>query len=86
MTVVYLLTQTETLIANGQDYRYDRHIVSAYTDPQTAYEDLAQFARDAFEFNRQVTEGNGVIVMFPGDSNVYTLLGRTYSLEECPLH
>jgi hypothetical protein len=86
MAMIYLLTQTEMLGIDDQNVRYISHVVAAYMDLEKAHRDLEQFAQDAFEFNSVATEGAPTIVTFTGDSTVYALLGRTYSLEECPLH
>jgi hypothetical protein len=86
MAMVYLLTQTETLGTNEQNVRYDRDVVAAYMDLDEAYRDLAMFKCDAEVFNTKLRQSNAVTVTFPGDSTVYTLIKREYSIEDCPLY
>jgi hypothetical protein len=86
MAMVRLLTQTETLGIDDQNVRYISHVVAAYMHLEKAHRNLKLFAQDAFAFNAAATEGAPTIVTFTGNSTVYALLGRTYSLEECPLH
>jgi len=85
MAMCYLLTQVDALASNG-NICYDRHVMAVYKDIAQAQRDLALFVQAAFEFNQRVTENAAELVTFPGDSTVYTLMGRAFILEECPLH